>query len=116
MPMFQRKYKRHYISPSRQQLLRELSPNKPRPIRIGGKELMLCRVDNQEVVVLQNRCPHQGKRLSDGWCEAGRIVCPYHRYSFDLKTGKGGATGIDVFETVETEEGLFVLLPHWSLF
>lgn len=114
--MFKRKFKLHRIASSKRTLLAELSPTKPKPMRVGGKEVMICRTDEDEIVALHDRCPHAGKRLSDGWCEQGRVICPYHRYSFDLKTGMGSGTGVDTYEVVETEEGLFLSIPGWSLF
>lgn len=49
-----------------------------------------CLVVQQDgVFVLSNRCPHAGADLSQGWCEGGKLVCPFHRHKFDLHTGKG---------------------------
>ncbi|HZI11357.1 MAG TPA: Rieske 2Fe-2S domain-containing protein [Myxococcus sp.] len=37
---------------------------------------------------VQRFCPHQGADLSEGWVEEGRyLVCPRHRWQFDLKEG-----------------------------
>lgn len=33
-------------------------------------------------------CPHGGGPLADGIFGGGRIICPYHAYSFDLRTGQ----------------------------
>ncbi|XXF81079.1 Rieske 2Fe-2S domain-containing protein [Myxococcaceae bacterium GXIMD 01537] len=36
----------------------------------------------------QRFCPHQGADLSEGWVEEGRyLVCPRHRWRFDLEDG-----------------------------
>jgi nitrite reductase/ring-hydroxylating ferredoxin subunit len=32
-------------------------------------------------------CPHEDGPLSDGWVEAGAVVCPWHGFDFDLETG-----------------------------
>ncbi len=32
-------------------------------------------------------CPHQGGPLGEGMLEGERLTCPWHAYSFDLKTG-----------------------------
>ena len=40
------------------------------------------------VAVLDGTCPHEGGPLGEGSIEDGRLVCPWHSYSFDLKTGE----------------------------
>lgn len=37
---------------------------------------------------LEDRCPHQGRPLSGGWCDEGHVVCPFHRFHFEPATGK----------------------------
>jgi nitrite reductase (NADH) small subunit len=41
-----------------------------------------------ELAALQDECPHHGAQLSEGSIENGRIVCSWHGWSFDPKTGK----------------------------
>lgn len=57
-------------------------------VKVGGKVLCLVSYDG-EVFALGARCPHAGGDLTQGWCKEGKLVCPVHRYSYDLKTGKG---------------------------
>jgi nitrite reductase/ring-hydroxylating ferredoxin subunit len=33
-------------------------------------------------------CPHEDGPLSEGWIEAGAVVCPWHGFDFDLATGR----------------------------
>ena len=33
-------------------------------------------------------CPHEDGPLSEGWLEAGTVVCPWHGFDFDLATGR----------------------------
>jgi len=35
-------------------------------------------------------CPHQDGPLSEGWLEADAVVCPWHGFDFDLRTGVCG--------------------------
>jgi nitrite reductase (NADH) small subunit len=39
------------------------------------------------ISVLNGVCPHEEGPLGEGSVEDGRIVCPWHGYSFDPKTG-----------------------------
>jgi nitrite reductase/ring-hydroxylating ferredoxin subunit len=41
------------------------------------------------IFALSAICPHQGFDLGKGACENGKLICPVHGYSFDLKTGEG---------------------------
>lgn len=34
-----------------------------------------------------NVCPHRGAPLAEGWIENGKLVCPWHAWTFDLNTG-----------------------------
>ncbi len=41
-------------------------------------------------------CPHQGADLAQGWIEGGRyLVCPRHRWQFDLENGGTCTTSAD---------------------
>ena len=39
------------------------------------------------IAVLDGVCPHAGGPLGEGIVEDGRVVCPWHGYSFDVHTG-----------------------------
>ena len=53
----------------------------------GGRPLCVARIAG-ELAALENECPHRGAPLSEGTIEDGRIVCPWHAWSFDPKTGQ----------------------------
>jgi len=57
-------------------------------ILVDGKKLCLVKHEG-EFFVVQNYCPHAGGVLSGGWCKNGHLVCPIHRYEYDLQTGRG---------------------------
>jgi nitrite reductase (NADH) small subunit len=40
-----------------------------------------------EPTALVNTCIHKERRLSDGFLLKGRVVCPGHQWSFDVRTG-----------------------------
>ena len=33
-------------------------------------------------------CPHEDGPLAEGWIEGDAVVCPWHGFDFDLKTGR----------------------------
>ena len=63
---------------------------------------------------LDNRCPHQGGPLGDGQIEEDCLICPWHGYEYDPRTGAppGGYSDVaTAYEVEERENGLFVRLP-----
>ena len=51
-----------------------------------GRPLCVARIHGQ-LAALHNECPHHGAPLSEGTIEGGRVVCPWHGWSFDPRTG-----------------------------
>jgi nitrite reductase (NADH) small subunit len=54
---------------------------------LDGRALCVARI-NGAVAVLDGVCPHEEGPLSEGLVEDGRIVCPWHGYAFDPRTGE----------------------------
>jgi len=79
-------------------------------IQVLGKKLCLIR-HQQQLHVVQNNCPHAGGTLSGGWCKNGHLVCPIHRWEYNLATGRG-AEGqgdyIDMYPLETREDGIYV--------
>jgi nitrite reductase/ring-hydroxylating ferredoxin subunit len=77
----------------------------------GGKKICIAH-SNDGFFAVSDRCPHNGFSLSKGNCsEDNAIVCPLHRYRFDLRTGrsKGGiADYVDTFKLDVREDGVYV--------
>jgi nitrite reductase/ring-hydroxylating ferredoxin subunit len=57
-------------------------------IKAGNKSICLVGYEG-DIFALSTSRPYAGGDLSYGWCNNGKIVCPIHRYSFDLRSGKG---------------------------
>jgi len=43
---------------------------------------------NGELSALENLCPHRQGPLGQGWIEGETVVCPWHSWTFHVKTGK----------------------------
>ena len=83
-------------------------------ITVNGKKLCAVKSGN-EFFITQAYCPHAGAGLSGGWCKDGKLICPFHRYEYDLHTGKGAAGQgdyIDVYPTEKRADGVYVALPE----
>jgi nitrite reductase/ring-hydroxylating ferredoxin subunit len=76
-------------------------------VKAGSKTVCLVSVDDK-VYALGARCPHAGGDLTQGWCEEGKLICPVHRYSFNLETGRGSEGQNDYIESypVEVKDGV----------
>lgn len=54
---------------------------------IGDQSIIVTRATNGEVRAWYNTCPHRGSRLctnTDGRFRNGRIICPYHTWTFSV--------------------------------
>ena len=64
-----------------------LQQGKPAMISISGKNLCVVK-SGSEYFGVNDKCPHAGASLSQGWCVNQTVVCPHHQYKFDLRTGR----------------------------
>jgi nitrite reductase (NADH) small subunit len=53
---------------------------------VQGRALCVAHV-NGAIAVLDGVCPHEGGPLGEGIVEDGRVVCPWHAYAFDPRSG-----------------------------
>lgn len=77
----------------------------------AGKAAIALVGVNNEVYALAARCPHAGEDLSYGWCKDGKLVCPVHRYAYDIHTGRGNPGQGDYVDTYPVEvrqDGVYV--------
>lgn len=82
-----------------------------REVRIGQREFCVARV-NGTISVVDGLCPHKDLPLGEGLIEKGRLVCPWHGWEFDLKTGKQhkGKACVRVYEAAVEAGELLVTI------
>ena len=77
----------------------------------GGKKITLAKIADQ-IFACAYKCPHASGILADGFIDAtGNIVCPLHRYKFNLTNGRnvsGEGYYLKVYAIEEREAGIFV--------
>jgi phenylpropionate dioxygenase-like ring-hydroxylating dioxygenase large terminal subunit len=56
---------------------------KPVRIELCGQQIVLFRASDGTIGALSDRCPHRHMRLSNGWIEKDRLVCPFHGWSYN---------------------------------
>ena len=54
---------------------------------LNGKEVALFKREGK-IYALANICPHRGGPLGEGSLDGDEVVCPWHAWSFDVKTGQ----------------------------
>ena len=72
----------------------------------GSRTLCIANIDGV-IRALDNECPHRGGPLAEGMIEHGRLICPWHAWSFDPATGATDASQerVAVYPvTVEAQE------------
>ncbi len=52
-----------------------------------GRQLCVAN-DEGRFAAIDNICPHRDGPLSEGTLENGRVLCPWHAWAFDLRTGE----------------------------
>jgi len=76
------------IFSSQEEVQSKLRENAPYRIEVLGK--VICVVLRQNVLyAFENKCSHNGEALNKGSINyLGEIVCPWHGYRFNIKTGR----------------------------
>jgi len=64
----------------------ETPPGSVRHILVHGKPMALCNVDG-EFFAINAICPHMGGPLSSGRLQGCVLTCPWHAWSYDVRTG-----------------------------
>lgn len=62
-------------------------PGKVMEAEVEGVTVCLANL-NGELSALDNWCPHRRGPLGQGWIEGESVVCPWHGWMFQAKTGQ----------------------------
>lgn len=63
-----------------------VTASSPGVFEVGGRKVAVFRVGGA-LHAIDPTCPHQGGNLAEGEVEDGAVVCPLHRWKFELGTG-----------------------------
>ncbi len=64
----------------------DIDEGKSQVVNANGKEMALFKIDGK-IYAIENVCPHRGGPLAEGYVEGSEITCPWHAWTFDVKTG-----------------------------
>ena len=84
----------------------ELPPlNEAREFPCGNRTVCIANV-NGEITAMDNVCLHMGGPLGEGVVESGKVICPWHGWAYNPKTGEAGESGekVEVY-AVKIENG-----------
>lgn len=65
----------------------ELPPGQAREVSVAGRSLALFNVAGS-IHALDNRCAHRGGPLGKGVLEGPFVICPWHAWGFDVRSGE----------------------------
>ncbi|MBX3234889.1 MAG: Rieske (2Fe-2S) protein [Nitrospiraceae bacterium] len=65
----------------------DIPPGTCRTVDVQGIFLALCNVEGTYRVV-DNTCPHAGGPLGEGQLQGELLVCPWHGWRFNVRTGE----------------------------
>lgn len=69
-----------------------LPPGASRTVHAKGREFALFNIDG-EFLAIDNECTHRGGPLGAGHVSGGKVYCPLHGWSFEIRTGHCSANG-----------------------
>lgn len=62
-------------------------PGEAREFTVGEKVVCVANV-NGTISAMDNVCLHRGGPLGQGMVEGGKVICPWHGWQYDPKTGE----------------------------
>ncbi len=65
----------------------DLAPGQGKLVQVDGTDIALFNV-NGTYYAVEAICPHEQGPLHEGELDNGTIVCPWHGYDFNVKTGE----------------------------
>lgn len=64
----------------------DLKPGENKTVNVNGTEVALFNVDGQ-FFAINNACLHKGGPLGEGMLDGDVVICPWHGWRFNVKTG-----------------------------
>lgn len=84
-------------------------------VQAGGKTICIAKFNNT-IHACAAKCPHAGGDMRQGYVDNnGCIVCPVHRYKFDLANGRdvnGEGYYLPIYEMEIKSDGIYVAIKR----
>jgi nitrite reductase (NADH) small subunit len=91
----------------------EIPVGRGKCLEVEGVPLAVFNVGGQYQVV-SGSCPHEGGPLGDGPLLGDRVVCPWHGFDFDVRTGACSVApdlSVTVYRVRVSDSAVLVELP-----
>jgi nitrite reductase/ring-hydroxylating ferredoxin subunit len=97
----------------------DFAPNNIAVVEVNGKKMCIAKY-NDTAFAFAFKCPHAGGIMADGYIDAlGNVVCPLHRYKYDMKNGRnssGEGYYLKNWPVEMREDGVYVGMESGGLF
>jgi nitrite reductase/ring-hydroxylating ferredoxin subunit len=67
--------------------LSELAPGSAKAVELKGKAIALFNVEGT-IYATDNTCLHQGGPLGEGELMGDVVICPWHQWEYNVRTGE----------------------------
>jgi nitrite reductase (NADH) small subunit len=94
-------------------LVEDVPPGASQEFIVNDQSVAVFHTRADEWIATDARCPHEQGPLADCILGNGRLTCPIHSYSFDVKTGTCDNPEIDLLKiyTIEIRAGRVLVKP-----
>lgn len=111
------KYTWHKIADAAEEL--DFADNQIALVEVKGKKICIGK-HKETLFAFAYKCPHAGGIMTEGYIDAlGNIVCPIHRYKYDMKNGRntsGEGYYLKNWPVQQRENGIFLGIEESRLF
>ena len=101
------------IFASKNEARNRLQENKTQLLVVHGRRICLV-LQQEKAFAVEDSCPHNGESLSKGVVNhLGEVICPWHGYRFELKTGRESSErcrDLVTYPVREDETGLYICI------
>ncbi len=112
-----KKYTWHKIAEDENEL--QFGANNMVQITVENKIICLAK-GSSNLYACSQKCPHAGGIISDGFIDAmDNVVCPLHRYKFNLQNGRnvsGEGYYLKTYPMQQNEKGIFIGIEEKGIF
>ena len=66
----------------------DVPPGSAKAVLVAGRWFALFHDPERGFFATNDTCPHQGASLGEGTYHEGRVICPWHGWVFDVRSGE----------------------------